>query len=119
MATKSTEKKTSLEPSEVFCAVGLLMPTKDMKNLVKDQTGSKLLTWAATDGYAIANKGIDPLDDRFKKMFKECAKLNRETTDLKKRQRQKEWQIQTEELTLLRLRSSWQVRECNINNLTY
>ena len=30
MAKKSTEKKTSLEPSEVFCAVGLLMPTKDM-----------------------------------------------------------------------------------------
>ena len=85
MATKSTEKKTSLEPSEVFCAVGLLMPTKDMRDLVKDQTGSKLLTWAATDGYAIANKGIDPLDDRFKKMFKECANLNRETSDLKKR----------------------------------
>ena len=85
MAKKSTEKKTSLEPSEVFCAVGLLMPTKDMRDLVKDQTGSELLTWAATDGYAIANKGIDPLDDRFKKMFKECAKLNRESTDLKKR----------------------------------
>ena len=85
MAKASTQKKTSLEPSEVFCAVGLLMPTKDMKDLVKDQTGSELLTWAATDGYAIANKGIEPLDDRFKKMFKECAKLNREATDLKKR----------------------------------
>ena len=85
MAKASTEKKTSLEPSEVFCAVGLLMPTSDMRALVKDQTGTELLRWAATDGYAIANKGIDPLDDRFKKMFKECGKLNREATDLKKR----------------------------------
>jgi len=85
MAKASTEKKTSLEPSEVFCAVGLLMPTSDMRALVKDQTGTELLKWAATDGYKIANKGIDPLDDRFKKMFKECGKLNRETTDLKKR----------------------------------
>ena len=46
MAKASTQKKTSLEPSEVFCAVGLLMPTKDMKNLVKDETGAALLKWA-------------------------------------------------------------------------
>ena len=85
MATKSTEKKTSLEPSEVFCAVGLLMPTKNMRDLVKDQTGTELLKWASTDGLAIANKGINPLDNRFTKMFQECAKLNREATDLKKR----------------------------------
>ena len=85
MATKSTEKKTSLEPSEVFCAVGLLIPTSQMRALVKDQTGTELLRWASTDGLAIAKKGIKPLDDRFKKMFQECAKLNRETTDLKKR----------------------------------
>ena len=70
MAKKSTEKKTSLEPSEVFCAVGLLMPTKDMKNLVKDETGAALLKWASSDGDKIANSGIDPLDARFKAMFK-------------------------------------------------
>ena len=85
MATKSTEKKTSLEPSEVFCAVGLLIPTSQMRALVKDQTGTELLRWASTDGLAIAKKGIKPLDARFKKMFQECAKLNREATDLKKR----------------------------------
>ena len=85
MATKSTEKKTSLEPSEVFCAVGLLIPTSQMRALVKDQTGTELLRWASTDGLKIAKKGIKPLDDRFKKMFQECAKLNRETSDLKKR----------------------------------
>lgn len=85
MAKASTEKKTSLEPSEVFCAVGLLMPTSEMRTLVKDQTGTELLKWASTDGLAIANKGIKPLDDRFKKMFQECGKLNREATDLKKR----------------------------------
>ena len=85
MAKKSTEKKTSLEPSEVFCAVGLLIPTSQMRALVKDQTGTELLRWASTDGLAIAKKGIKPLDDRFKKMFQECAKLNRETSDLKKR----------------------------------
>ena len=39
MAKASTQKKTSLEPSEVFCAVGLLMPSDDMKSLVKDETG--------------------------------------------------------------------------------
>ena len=85
MAKKSTEKKTSLEPSEVFCAVGLLIPTSQMRALVKDQTGTELLRWASTDGLAIAKNGIKPLDDRFKKMFQECAKLNREATDLKKR----------------------------------
>ena len=58
MATKSTEKKTSLEPSEVFCAVGLLIPTSQMRALVKDQTGTELLRWASTDGLAIAKKGI-------------------------------------------------------------
>ena len=85
MAKASTQKKTSLEPSEVFCAVGLLIPTSQMRALVKDQTGTELLRWASTDGLAIAKKGIKPLDDRFKKMFQECAKLNREATDLKKR----------------------------------
>ena len=85
MAKKSTEKKTSLEPSEVFCAVGLLMPTKDMRDLVKDQTGSALLKWASSDGLQIAKKGIKPLDPKFEKMFKDCDKLNKLTGDLKKR----------------------------------
>ena len=43
MATKSTEKKTSLEPSEIFCAIGLLIETKKMRDLVKDKTGTELL----------------------------------------------------------------------------
>ena len=49
MATKSTEKKTSLEPSEVFCAAGLLIPTSKINELVKDNTGGALITWAATE----------------------------------------------------------------------
>ena len=77
MAKASTQKKTSLEPSEVFCAVGLLMPTKDMKNLVKDQTGAALLRWASSDGDKIANSGIDPLDARFKAMFKKAGTFKR------------------------------------------
>ena len=77
MAKASTQKKTSLEPSEVFCAVGLLMPTKDMKNLVKDQTGAALLRWASSDGDKIANSGIDPLDGRFKAMFTKAGTLKR------------------------------------------
>ena len=77
MAKASTQKKTSLEPSEVFCAVGLLMPTKDMKNLVKDETGAALLKWASSDGDKIANSGIDPLDGRFKAMFKKAGTLKR------------------------------------------
>ena len=39
MVAKTTEKKTSLEPSELFCAVGLLIPSKDIRQLVKDNTG--------------------------------------------------------------------------------
>ena len=77
MAKASTQKKTSLEPSEVFCAVGLLMPTKDIKNLVKDQTGAALLKWASSDGDKIANSGIDPLDGRFKAMFTKAGTLKR------------------------------------------
>ena len=77
MAKASTQKKTSLEPSEVFCAVGLLMPTKEMRDLVKDQTGAALLRWASSDGNKIANSGIDPLDSRFKAMFKKAGTLKR------------------------------------------
>ena len=85
MTTKSTEKKTSLEPSEVFCAVGLLIPTSRMRELVKDKTGTELLKWASTDGLKKAKEGIKPFDPKFEKMFKDCANLNRDATDLKKR----------------------------------
>ena len=76
MAKASTQKKTSLEPSEVFCAVGLLMPTKDMRSLVTDQTGASLLRWASSDGDKISKK-ITPLDARFKAMFKTAGTLKR------------------------------------------
>ena len=76
MAKSSTQKKTSLEPSEVFCAVGLLMPTKDMRSLVTDQTGASLLRWASSDGDKISKK-ITPLDAKFKAMFKKAGTLKR------------------------------------------
>ena len=69
MAGASTEKKTSLEPSEVFCACGLLMPQLKMSELVKDQTGTSLLKWAAGDGLKLARSGIKPLDNKFVAMF--------------------------------------------------
>ena len=76
MAKASTQKKTSLEPSEVFCAVGLLMASKELRSLVTDQTGAELLKWASSDGDKIS-KGINPLDARFKSMFKTAATLKR------------------------------------------
>jgi hypothetical protein len=69
MASATTEKKTSLEPSEVFCACGLLMPQLKMRELVKDQTGTLLLKWAAGDGLKLARAGIKPLDNKFVAMF--------------------------------------------------
>ncbi len=69
MASATTEKKTSLEPSEVFCACGLLMPQLKMRELVKDQTGTLLLQWAAGDGLKLARAGIKPLDNKFVAMF--------------------------------------------------
>ena len=68
MAKKSTEKKTSLEPSEVFCAAGLLIPTSKIMQLVSDNTGGALIEWAATSGLQVVSK-IKPLDGRFKTMF--------------------------------------------------
>ena len=76
MTKASTQKKTSLEPSEVFCAVGLLMESKEMRSLVTDQTGAELLRWASSDGDKIS-KGINPLDARFKAMFKTAGTLKR------------------------------------------
>jgi len=74
MATKSTEKRTSLEPSEVFCAAGLLMPTRDITELVKDTSGGDLLTWASTKGLDVVSK-VKPLDPKFKVMFSSAATL--------------------------------------------
>ena len=84
MARKSTEKKTSLEPSEVFCAAGLLMPTREINELVKDNTGGSLITWAATDGLNVVSK-VQPLDPRFKKMFSDAPKaVDKKRDDLVK-----------------------------------
>ena len=38
MASKSTEKKTSLEPSEIFCALGLFITDAEIDDLCKDNT---------------------------------------------------------------------------------
>ena len=84
MARKSTEKKTSLEPSEVFCAAGLLMPTREINELVKDNTGGSLIAWAATDGLNVVSK-VQPLDPRFKKMFSDAPKaVDKKRDDLVK-----------------------------------
>ena len=80
MATKSTEKKTSLEPSEVFCAAGLLMPTSKINQLVKDNTGGDLIAWASTDGLNVVSK-VQPLDPRFKKMFSDAPTLSGKKRD--------------------------------------
>ena len=80
MASTEKKSKTSLEPSEIFCAVGLHMTTQQMKNLCtgKDsQNGTKLLKWASDDGWNIASNAqkIDMAgnDTKFKKFFKDDA----------------------------------------------
>ena len=86
MARKATTKKskTSLEPSEIFCAVGLLTPTAKMKELVEDNTGVELLEWAHTTGKTTAQTNIKPLDNKFVKMF-DSANLTKSKLDYKKR----------------------------------
>ena len=84
--TKASTKKTSstsLEPSEIFCAVGLHMTERKMKSLCnpKDaQSGTKLLKWVSADkngGWAIASNSqkidMGGNDTKFKKFFKEDA----------------------------------------------
>ena len=80
MASTEKKSKTSLEPSEIFCAVGLHMTAQDMKKLCtgKDsQSGTKLLKWASDDGWNIASNAqkIDMAgnDTKFKKFFKDDA----------------------------------------------
>ena len=81
MAEANTQKKTSLEPSEVFCALGLLIPNKKIDELCKDNTGEKLLQWSAKDGLALSKK-IKALDPKFTKMIQAAGKP---FTDKKKR----------------------------------
>ena len=85
MVAKSTEKKTSLEPSEVFCAVGLLVPSTIMRALVADQSGDLLLDWITTSGLTVAKKGIKPLDAKFEQMFKDAGS-EKYLSNLKKRE---------------------------------
>ncbi len=70
-ATTVKASRTSLEPSEIFCAVGLIMPTSKMKTLCDDNTGAALLKWASGDGLALLTGGkIDYNDERkFENMF--------------------------------------------------
>jgi hypothetical protein len=75
MAKASTEKKTSLEPSELFCALGLLMPSRNIRKLVLDKTGGDIISWAAGDGLKMAESKIKPLDAKFSKMCKDAPTL--------------------------------------------
>jgi hypothetical protein len=70
-ATTTKAARTSLEPSEIFCAVGLIMPTKKMETLCNDNTGASLLTWAAGDGVDLLKGGkVDYNNEtKFENMF--------------------------------------------------
>jgi len=86
MAQAKTEKKTSLEPSEVFCAMGLLMDIKEINKLVQDKSGKLLLQWASKKTtISKAKGGITPFDNRFEKMF-DNAGDQKFTSDIKKRE---------------------------------
>ena len=86
MAQAKTEKKTSLEPSEVFCAMGLLMTVSEINKLVQDKSGKQLLRWASEKTtISQAQRGIKPFDNRFKKMF-ESAGDPKFVNDIKKRE---------------------------------
>ena len=86
MAQAKTEKKTSLEPSEVFCAMGLLMTVGEINKLVQDKSGTVLLQWAS-DPVTIskAKAGINPLDNKFQQMFKNAGE-KKFVNDIKKRE---------------------------------
>ena len=61
MAKVTTDKRsrTSLEPSEIFCAVGLIMPTAKMVELCTpvNQRGERLLVWAKNQGLTLCKSG--------------------------------------------------------------
>jgi hypothetical protein len=85
MVKKTTTKvsRTSLEPSEIFCAVGLIMPSATMRELCKDQTGSTLLLWATGPGLALCKSGkIDMTGNQSK--FYAMFTLPRNATDKKR-----------------------------------
>ena len=73
MASASTAKaaKTSLEPSEIFCAVGLIMLDSEMVDLCNDNTGTSLLSWAKKEGIDLLKNGKIDYDNnqKFEKMF--------------------------------------------------
>ena len=52
MPISSTEKKTKLEPSEIFCAVGLTMTEREMKDVCADS--ASVLSWL-NEGKKVAN----------------------------------------------------------------
>jgi len=86
MAQAKTEKKTSLEPSEVFCAMGLLMDIKEIGDLVKDKSGTVLLQWASNNTtISQAKAGIKPLDNKFIAMFNNAGD-KKFVNDVKKRE---------------------------------
>ena len=45
MAKASTEKRTKLEPSEIFAVVGMLMKTKKIQDLCINPSGESILEW--------------------------------------------------------------------------
>ena len=45
MAKASTEKRTKLEPSEIFAVVGMLMKTKEIQDLCIKPSGESILEW--------------------------------------------------------------------------
>jgi len=59
VARQSTAKasRTSLEPSEIFCAVGLKMPNATIRKLCSDNSGNAILAWAPVTGKGIADGG--------------------------------------------------------------
>ena len=83
MADTSTTKKTSLEPSEVFCALGLLIKNSLIDALCKDVSGEALLQWSAVEGLALSKK-IKALDPKFTKMIQDAGKVKdkKKRTDL-------------------------------------
>ena len=86
MAQAKTEKKTSLEPSEVFCAMGLLMTVGEINKLVQDKSGTVLLQWASDPAtISKAKAGIKPLDNKFQQMFKNAGE-KKFVNDIKKRE---------------------------------
>ena len=82
-ATTKKEKRTSLEPSEIFCAVGLVMSSAKIRQLCTDNTGTTILQWARTDGINLLKSGkVDYNNEqKFELMF------TNQPTDSKKQEK--------------------------------